>query len=203
MKLEEYNQKIWSFYLRLEADFITSLNYVDFSTDNYTTYSIDFERQLLSICSEVDILCKLLCQKIDSTQSPVKIFEYASILCNYDHFTSTKVHFDRNALDVVPFFDWTTQSSPSWWRAYNAVKHNRIENENYKMGNLENVFMALSALYLLNRYYCKAIATSSLCNEPSPKSQLFSIVGWPVNIALGNGFYHVLDPDGGMDLSHE
>lgn len=203
MKPEEYRIKVWPFYLRLEADFIAALNYVEFSTDNYATYSIDFERQLLSICSEIDILCKLLCERIDSTQSPSKILQYASILCNYGHFTATRVRFERNGVEVIPFSDLTTQNSPSWWSAYNAIKHRRVENENYKKGNLENVFKALAALYVLNRYYCKEIATSSLSSEPSPKSQLFSIVGWPVNIALGNGFYHVLNLDGSMSLMCE
>ena len=203
MTLQEYNSNIWSFYLRLENDFINALNYVHFESDNFSTYSIEFERLLLSIGSEVDVLCKLLCKEIDSEQSPSKIFEYAPILSSIENFTSTKIRFVRTGLEVSPFSTLTPHASPSWWRAYNKVKHNRTENENYKQGNLENVFTALAALYMLNRYYCKQIACSALNNEPTPKSELFNVVGWQVSIPMGNGFFHVLRTDGSMGIMHE
>ena len=203
MTLQEYNTNVWAFYLRLENDFIKSLNYVEFTTDNYSTYSIEFERLLLSICSEVDVLCKLLCKEIAPAQSPSKIFEYTSILCGFSDFASSKVRFERTGLEIAPFSTMTPQCSPSWWQAYNKVKHARTENENYKNGNLENVFMSLSALYILNRYYCKKITTSRLNNEPNPRSQLFNMVGWQINIPVGNGFFQVLSPNGSMGLNHE
>ena len=95
MTIEEYNSKVWAFYLRLEKDFIESLNYVEFAEDNYSTYSIEFERMLLAICSEIDVLCKLLCKEIDPTASPTKILDYANILCGYNNFISSAVHFER------------------------------------------------------------------------------------------------------------
>ena len=112
--LQEYNANVWSFYLRLENDFIDSLNYVHFSPNNYSTYSIEFERLLLSICSEIDVLCKLLCKVIDPNRSPSKILEYANILCSFGNFVSTKVRFEKTALEVSPFSALTPQSSPSW-----------------------------------------------------------------------------------------
>ena len=203
MTLQEYNANVWAFYLRLENDFINSLNYVHFESDNFSTYSIEFERLLLSIGSEVDVLCKLLCKEINPLQSPSNIFQYATILCNFGDFTSTKVRFERTGLEVSPFSGLTTQDSPHWWQAYNKVKHNRTEKEHYKKGNLENVFTALAALYMLNRYYCKKIAPSRLNNEPNPRSALFNIVGWQVNIPIGNGFFQVLRTSGSMGIEHE
>ena len=44
MNIQEYNTKVWAFYLRLEKDFIEALNYVEFAEDNFSTYSIEFER---------------------------------------------------------------------------------------------------------------------------------------------------------------
>lgn len=35
MTLQEYNVNIWPFYLRLENDFLNTLNYVEFSEDNF------------------------------------------------------------------------------------------------------------------------------------------------------------------------
>lgn len=102
-----------------------------------------------------------------------------------------------------PFDSWTKSNSPSWWKAYNAVKHRRMEDDNYKLGNLENVFMALAGLYVLNRYYCKKISSNKIMNEPSIKSQIFSMSGWRTCIPIGNGFLQVLEPNGSVSVIHE
>lgn len=203
MTLQEYNAKIWPFYLRLENDFLNTLNYVDFSYDNFSTYSIEYEKQLLSICSEVDVLCKLLCQKIDPNKSPTRINEYAEILTGISDFTSSRVRFEKQGQDYTPFYGWTTLDSPSWWKAYNKVKHERTTADNYKKGNLENVFMALAGLFMLNRFYCKHITAGRLIQEPSPKSLLFTMVGWRVCIPEGNGFVRVIEPNGSMGIKWE
>ena len=200
MTVEEYNAKVWAFYLRLEKDFIESLNYVEFAEDNYSTYSIEFERLLLSICSEVDVLCKLLCKEMNPSESPSKILEYAAILCGYSGFSASEVRFERTKKTFIPFKDLTTNDTPSWWKAYNKVKHERTSDDNYKKGNLENVFMALAGLYALNRLYCKKIATSTVFNEPTPKSQLFNMEGWRSSTSLGNGFALVAQTNGNMSL---
>ncbi|MBD9336759.1 MAG: hypothetical protein EGP69_02235 [[Ruminococcus] faecis] len=79
MTVQEYNVRIWPFYLRLEEEFLNSLNYVEFSKDNFKTYSIEYEKQILSIGSEVDILCK----EVAPDSSPNQIQEYREILYNY------------------------------------------------------------------------------------------------------------------------
>lgn len=202
MDIQEYNTKVWTFYLRLEKEFIQSLDYVQFAEDNYSTYSVEYEKQLMSICSEIDNLCKLLCKEIDSSQSPNKIFEYAQLLCGYDDLVTANVKFEPTGQNFIPFSDWTNEESPYWWQSYNKVKHERTKNDNYKKGNLKNVFMSLAALYVLNRYYCKIIATSNVFNEPTPKSQLFIMVGWQSSVSIGNGWAYMLDSDGGMSLIH-
>ena len=54
MTLQEYNVKVWPFYLRLENDFLNTLNYVEFSEDNFSTYSIEYEKQKIigSMCPD-------------------------------------------------------------------------------------------------------------------------------------------------------
>lgn len=203
MNIEEYNSKVWAFYLRLEKDFIESLNYVEFAEDNFFTYSIEFERMLLAICSEIDVLCKLLCKEIEPSESPSRIFEYANILCGYNDFTTSEVCFERIKKTFIPFKDLSTEDTPSWWKAYNKVKHERTDNDNYKKGNLENVFMALAGLYSLNRHFCKKISTSSVFNEPNPKSQLFTMESWRSITSLGNGFAWVTQTDGRMSMVHD
>lgn len=92
------------------------------------------------------------------------------------------------------------KNSPIWWKAYNKVKHARMEKQNYKRGNLGNVFYALASLYVFNRYYCKAISMERGLKEPTLKSRLFSMVGWEVRIPVGNGFMALLRPNGNIGL---
>lgn len=202
MTRQEFETRVWPFYLRLEKEFIETLNYVDFSEDNFLTYSIEYEKQLLSICSEIDILCKMLCNEIDATKNPSKINQYAEILCGYENLTTIKISFEINKQEYIPFDGWTISDSPTWWKAYNRVKHDRLKDDNYKKGNLENVFKALTGLYLLNRVYFRIIKNSGLEISPNPQSQLFSVVGWNICVPLGNGFYNVLRPNGSMGIKH-
>ena len=202
MTVQEFETRIWPFYLRLEKEFINTLTYVEFSTDNFSTYSIEYEKQLLSIGSEIDILCKLLCEEIDPTQHPSNMDRYTLILSGYMNITSTKIRFCMNQQDYIPFNGWTNGNNPTWWKAYNKVKHERLFNDNYKKGNLENVFNALAGLYLLNRLYYKKIIQTSLEISPNPQSEIFAVDGWNVCIPVGNGFYSVLHANGGMSLEH-
>ena len=44
----------WDYYLVLERELVNSFNYVELSNDNFSTYSVEFAKMLLSICSEFD-----------------------------------------------------------------------------------------------------------------------------------------------------
>ena len=201
MTVQEYNVRIWPFYLRLEEEFLNSLNYVEFSKDNFKTYSIEYEKQILSIGSEVDILCKLLCKEVAPDSSPNQIQEYREIL--YDYYENIGIEQVTCLIDgrtYSPIKSWTKKNSPIWWKAYNKVKHARMEKQNYKRGNLGNVFYALASLYVFNRYYCKAISMERGLKEPTLKSQLFSMVGWEVRSPVGNGFMASLRPNGNIGL---
>lgn len=200
MTMQEFNTKVWSFYLRLENNFIETLSYVEFAEDNFETYSIEFEKQLLAIGSEVDVLCKLLCNAIDPNQNVSRINEYANIITGYDNFNSAKVCFSKNGQEYAPFDGWTQDESPSWWKVYNKVKHNRINEDNYKKGNLKNTFLALAGLYLLNRYYCKIVSWEQSVKEPMPKSQLFTMVGWDEYFRFGDEYALVAGADGHLTL---
>lgn len=203
MTIQEYNTKVWPFYIRLEKDFLNTLDYVEFSEDNFGTYSIEFEKQLLSIGSEVDVLCKLLCKKIEPQKSPKEIKEYASILYQYKNLTCATVVFERNKKSYVPFEKWRPGCNPKWWGAYNAVKHKRLVKNKYKQGNLENVFMALAGLYVLNRYYCKIISSNRIMDEPEIKSQIFSMSGWRKCVPIGNNLLMVFETNGNVNIEYE
>lgn len=58
-------QEHWRYFIALEQDLEGTTRYVEPAEDNFKTYSVEFTRLLLSACSEIDVVCKVLCQKID------------------------------------------------------------------------------------------------------------------------------------------
>ena len=61
-----------------------------------------------------------------------------------------------NTIELQPFQNWSpspTYKSPDWWRPYNGVKHERLEN--FRKANLKNVANALAGLYVLELYLIK------------------------------------------------
>lgn len=150
---DEYTRKMWRFYLRLEDEFCNTMTYVEFSENNMKTYSKEYCKILLSIGAEVDIICKRLCQQVCPEKKCNNITQYAEILCDYNDLSSASAKFSYSKEDVIPFNGWIPDNSPSWWKAYNLIKHDRAAEENEKFGNLENAFQALSGLFVLNRYY--------------------------------------------------
>lgn len=46
------------YYLVLERDLVNSFYFVELSNDNFSTYSVEFAKMLLSICSEFDSVFK-------------------------------------------------------------------------------------------------------------------------------------------------
>ena len=203
MTINEYNTKVWMYYLQLEKDFCDTLNYVEFSEDNFMTYSKEYSKQLLSICSEIDIICKRLSELLCPQKLCSNINEFAEILADYNDLKNARVLFMLNKEEYKPFEGWSNGNSPVWWKEYNILKHNRTKDDNYKLGNLKNVFFSLAGLYILNRYLCKKISEGKIMDEPDTKSTIFGMVKWKVCVPIGNGFVQVLEPDGGMSLIHE
>lgn len=203
----EYNNKIWRFYLQLENDFISTLNYVELSRDNYNTYSKEYTKQLLSICSEIDVVCKELCYYTSKTTSKhignciKEIYKYYKNQNN--DFTDIKIKCLYTDETLQPMKGWTPNKEPFWWKNYNQLKHQRTKNDNMKQGNLKNVYLALGALYILNRLLCQLVCNGQAIKDPMPQSTLFTIIGWNSYIPIGNDFIKVLQTNGNISIKHE
>ena len=203
MTIEEYNSTVWTYYLQLENDFIKTLNYVEFSPENYSTFSKEYAKQFLSICAEIDVVCKLLCSKIDSSAHARNICDYASIIGTYNNFSNATVKFHYNNTTHSPWAGWSSMNSPTWWEEHNLVKHHRTSNSHFEKANRLNTFKALAALYILNRYYCNFVYSGKRMKEPINKSSLFSMVGWPSSVSLGGGFIQTLEANGSLTVYYE
>jgi len=56
----------WNYFLALESDLERVSRYIEFDKANFKTYSIELAHLLLAASSEVDVVAKTLCQRIDS-----------------------------------------------------------------------------------------------------------------------------------------
>lgn len=161
----------WNYFLSLEQDLARLSRFVELSEANFSTYSIEQVRLLLASCSEIDVLAKALCKKINSRSRADSINKYASeILQAHPRLKESEVIIRRHGLRLNPWIDWSVDESPQWWRAYNKVKHQR--SDHFREASLKNTLNALAALFVLLPFYYQDEASKA---ELEPRSLLFEI----------------------------
>lgn len=197
MDKREFLKKHWNYYLMLEEDFRKTIRFVELDTLNFNTFSVEFSKQLQSICSEFDVICKSICQFYNTQSNARNIKDYAEvILSELPDITYSKVSIiGIDGLTLTALESWTLESykSPNWWTEYNDVKHNRFQN--FNKANLENVLNALAALYTLELNLLKLICDRD--NEthdiPYKESDLFKLNGWTTNTnSASSMFYQII-----------
>ena len=144
----------WDYFLAIEADLINASRYVEFNEENFSTYSIEFVHLLLAASSEVDVVAKMLCKKIDKSRRPRKIDSYRDIIVGpFPNLPTFEAQIPKhNLTSLTPWENWQDEkTSPLWWRSYNNVKHQR--NEKFSDANLKNVLNAFAGLFCLLNYY--------------------------------------------------
>ena len=157
----------WEYFVALCDDFEGVTRYVEPDADNFNTYSIEFVRLYLAIGSEVDVVAKVLCAKLDSTAKCDGINSYRAVILNaYRDVPDVKVIVPRNGLTLTPWSEWRTGKNPKWWTAYNSVKHER--NAAFKDACLGNTLNALGGLLVLVGYlYAEDLALSRFFSTPN------------------------------------
>ncbi len=141
----------WQHFLSLEKDFIKTIEFVELTTINGSTHSVVFTKLLLSICSEVDVVAKMICQNIDPTSSANNINNYRTeITGKYVNFHTVECLIPRYGITVNPWESWEKSENPQWWREHNDVKHNRSSYSH--LANQRNVKEALCGLFTLLLY---------------------------------------------------
>lgn len=165
-----YVKNYWNYYLELEKQLNETSKFVEIAKDNYNTYSLEYLKLYLAICSEVDVLGKTIVQisnqeLFEKNKKHINIQKWGYCLCeNCSNIDAIDLIFN-NDLIVHPWHQgWkyiqgdkgyklaNKGVNPKWWVSYNKVKHQRVtltDKENFKKANLENVLNSLGALYIL------------------------------------------------------
>lgn len=157
--------RYWQHFLALESDFAATSRYVEFSRQNFATFSVEYAKLLLAIGSEVDVLCKVICGKVDSTAKRDNINDYRACLTAHTQIACEEVLIRRYNLAFKPWADWASGQNPSWWSSYNNVKHRR--DSNFSEANLENCANAIAGLFSVV-LYCHTAEKSADSLEPYP-----------------------------------
>ena len=83
--------RYWQHFLALEADFAATSRYVEFSRENFSTFSVEYAKLLLAVGSEIDVLCKIACEKIDSTARRENINDFRACITAHTQLVSEEI----------------------------------------------------------------------------------------------------------------
>ena len=159
------NQFFWNAYKRLEKEVLALSEVIHFCDDQMDVYSSMIGDLLVRTAIEVESLSKELYfanggvkptdRDLFFDTDCLKLLEDKWLLSKKVIFVSSPLLYfkEEKNLTLRPLhkaFKRGTSSS-KWQQAYQAVKHNRINN--LKKGNIGNLLLALGALYILNIYY--------------------------------------------------
>ena len=144
----------WQHFLALEADFAATSRYVEFSRQNFSAFSIEYAKLLLAVGSEVDVLCKIICENVDSSAKRDNMDNYRLCLTAHTQIIFEEVLIRRHNLAFRPWTDMASGKNPDWWRSYNKVKHQR--SSHFPEANLGNCANAISGLFTIVLYCHRA-----------------------------------------------
>lgn len=179
----------WNYFVALEHDLEAVSRYVEFSEENFGTFSIELAHLLFAAASEVDVVAKLLCEKINPAAPRGNINEYkAALLQIIPDLPNTEVFISRYGLSFKPWSNWSGDTNPLWWRSYNNVKHER--DTHFNEATLHNALNALGALLIITfHYYARTLAVPP-STVLTPKDTTQELQPESVLLRLDRSFYY-------------
>lgn len=152
----------WNYFLTLEKDLELISRYIEFEEENFMCYSIELARLLMIASSEVEVVAKQLCKKINPDSKASKLKHCKKIIIeSYPLIVSFQALIPKFGLnELTPWINWKeSNGEPDWFAAYNKVKHHR--DKLYKEANLKNVINSVAGLFILLLYFYKEKAENA------------------------------------------
>lgn len=181
MNVNVFVKSYWNYYLELEDQFIATKKFVEFDVSDFTTYSVEYLKLFQAVCSEIDVVAKILAEEYDAAfkkleNKNIQKWGYYLQLA-YPCLETISVLFN-NEFSLYPWQNWKYEKytdkngalryrllrgkeTPFWWTAYNKVKHERTSHfkdgkANYSRANQKNLIYALAALFVLEKSYLES-----------------------------------------------
>jgi hypothetical protein len=144
----------WTMFQVIDEDLHEFSRQVEFAEANLNTYSVTLVRLYLSICSEVDVVAKVLCKRIGHPNA-LNIDDYRKNLKQkYPNLATLAIWLRPMDKVLTPWDSWNNvppaKLNPSWWTEHNEVKHHR--DLYFARANLGNVLSAAAGLFVLLIY---------------------------------------------------
>ncbi len=106
MRRQDFLNNFWGYYLMLEKKLMTTFNYVELSTSNFSTFSNEYALLIQSIGAELDSFFKLYCS-FDFNERK-NISHYANvILDNEPDIVNIELNILSKQLSIKPFESWS------------------------------------------------------------------------------------------------
>lgn len=173
--MSHLNLHYWQYFVSLEADLERTTRFVEPTEENFGTFSVEFARILLAAGSETDVLAKVLCETHRLEITPKNIDGYRTALApHFQGLASLQIQVPRYGLVLLPWQEWSERKNPSWWRAYNDVKHER--GKNFPSATLGNALNAVAGVFALVCYLCHRELRANMARP------------WPVLLSLDPQF---------------
>lgn len=159
----------WTIYKNLEKELLALANDIHFCDTQDSVYSVHISDLLIRTSVEIEAISKELYKTAGGNMTPLDdqgnerdLFFDSDCIQYLDlnwHITKKCVNVvapnfyytKKENLILQPLKNCNKRGSGRWKKAYQAVKHNRIES--LSAGNIANLIRAMAALYILNLYY--------------------------------------------------
>lgn len=142
----------WRYYRELEKEFLSTARYVEFVEDNFSTYSVEFLKLYQAVCSEIDVVGKMMASKanpaFNAKSRNNNIYKWWYEIQDFYYFTeeysdAVKTNlklqdFECSFIGIYKICPWKgfrivknnsqycrSEGLPDWWSDYNDVKHKR------------------------------------------------------------------------------
>ena len=134
-------------FLLIQKDLQNLFDYIEPSDINSVCYSYRIHELLLRTCVEVEANCKAILTENGYLKSgDLNMTDYKKINKSH-HLSSYEIKLPLwHGIKALrkPFEEWNTIGSLSWYKAYNATKHNR--HQEFHLASFENLVNAICGL---------------------------------------------------------
>ncbi len=174
-------------YYILEKDLIRLFDFIEPTDTNLSTYSHKTYELLLRASTEFELNArKILTANGYAKSSYWNVNDYYKLntamrLSEYRLFINV---WGNGKKEIVPFSEWASASTLSWYQDYNSVKHNR--HDEFPKASLKNVLFAVGAVFsivfaqfhmlIFNQYQNTSSWRSDDNYELSGTNTLFSVI---------------------------
>lgn len=142
--LDESNKLgfVVSNFEELESRLIECLSYIPFIENNKQVISPKFIPIILEACSLIDSVFK---NSKGQKGKKHDLKGYTKLVEHHLYLEEAISIFLNPPLRFLTPFDNWTKAAPTWWAAYNKLKHDRLDN--YDAATYENAILAMSGLH--------------------------------------------------------